>query len=55
MNDPELIKEIKILFPEINEIAVGKVQNFYKKDSTAVETALLYNSNSKIDEQKLQS
>ncbi len=55
MNDPELVKEIKILFPEINEIAVGKVQNFYTKDSVVVETALLYNSGSKVDEQKLQS
>jgi uncharacterized hydrophobic protein (TIGR00271 family) len=55
MDNPELVKEIKILFPEVNEIAVGKIQNFYTLDSTGVETAFLYKTDSKIDEPKLKS
>lgn len=55
MDNPALVKEIKILFPEVKEIAVGKIQNFYTTDSTAVETALLYKADEKIDEQKLKS
>ncbi|MDR6406608.1 MULTISPECIES: DUF389 domain-containing protein [Chryseobacterium] len=55
MDNPELVKEIKILFPEVDEIAVGKIQNFYTLDSTGVETAFLYKTDSKIDEPKLKS
>ena len=51
----KLVKEIKILFPEVNEIAVGKIQTFYTLDSTGVETAFLYKTDSKIDEPKLKS
>lgn len=53
MDDPELIKEIGILFPEVEEISLGKLKTFYKPDSTEVETAFIYHSNTKIDEEKL--
>lgn len=55
MNNPELMKEIQILFPEVKEIALGKLQNFYANDSSSVETAFLYHSDSKIDEVKLKA
>ena len=55
MENPELIKEIQILFPEVKEMAVGKLQNFYTKDSSSVETAFLYQADSKIDEPKLKA
>ena len=55
MENPELIKEIQILFPEVKEMAVGKLQNFYTKDSSSVETAFLYQTDSKIDEPKLKA
>lgn len=55
VDNPELIKEIKILFPEINEMAIGKIQNFYKPDSAVAETTFLYRSEANIDEVKLKS
>jgi hypothetical protein len=51
--NPELVKEIKILFPEIKEISLGKLQTFYKPDSTGVETAIIYQSENPLDEEKL--
>jgi uncharacterized hydrophobic protein (TIGR00271 family) len=51
--NPELVKEIKILFPEIKEISLGKLQTFYKPDSTGVETAIIYQSENQVDEEKL--
>lgn len=53
MDNPELVKEIGILFPEVQEISLGKLQTFYKPDSTGVETAFIYESHTKIDEEKL--
>lgn len=55
MNDPELIKEIGILFPEVQEISLGKVQTFYKPDSVGVNTAFIYHSTAKTDEVKLKA
>ncbi|OVE60682.1 DUF389 domain-containing protein [Chryseobacterium mucoviscidosis] len=53
MDNSELNKEIQILFPEVKEFAVGRLQNFYTKDSLSVETAFLYKTDAKIDEDKL--
>ncbi|HCR76365.1 MAG TPA: hypothetical protein DIW37_08205 [Chryseobacterium sp.] len=55
MDNPELNKEIQILFPEVKEFAVGRLQNFYTKDSLSVETAFLYKTDAKIDEDKLKA
>ncbi|HAO06878.1 MAG TPA: hypothetical protein DCQ50_07795 [Chryseobacterium sp.] len=55
MDNPELNKEIQILFPEVKEFAVGRLQNFYTKDSLSVETAFLYKADAKIDEDKLKA
>lgn len=52
-DNPELIKEINILFPEITNISFGKLQNFEKKDSMYVNNVLLYESGKSIEEEKL--
>ncbi|MET3535985.1 DUF389 domain-containing protein [Chryseobacterium limigenitum] len=54
-DNPELIKEIGILFPEVKNISLGKLQTFYKPDSAGVETAFIYRSETKIDEEKLKA
>lgn len=55
MDNPELVKEVKILFPEIQKMAIGKLQNYYTADSTDLETAFVYESDIKIDEERLRS
>lgn len=51
--DSELIDEVKILFPEIDEISLGKINSFTKNDSTYQNTMILYSSNDPVDEEKL--
>ncbi|HAY3542320.1 TPA: DUF389 domain-containing protein [Elizabethkingia anophelis] len=53
IENPKLIKEIGILFPEISEVSLGKIDNYYPNDSTGISAVLLYKSNKKIDEDKL--
>lgn len=53
IENPKLIKEIGILFPEISEVSLGKMNNYYPNDSTAISTVVLYKSDKKIDEEKL--
>lgn len=55
MDNPELVKEVKILFPEVQKMAIGKLQNYYTPDSTGLETAFVYESETKIDEEKLRA
>lgn len=55
INNPELASEIRILFPDMQDIAIGKMQDFVTKDSVAVKTYLVYKSAKKIDEDKLKS
>ncbi|WP_261512986.1 DUF389 domain-containing protein [Chryseobacterium paludis] len=55
MDNPELVKEVKILFPEVQEMAIGKLQNYITADSTSLETAFIYQSETKIDEKKLKA
>lgn len=53
IENPKLIKEIGILFPEISEVSLGKIDNYYPNDSTATSTIVVYKSDKKIDEEKL--
>ena len=53
IENPKLIKEIGILFPEISEISLGKMDNYYTNDSVSTSTVLLYKANKKTDEDKL--
>ena len=52
-DDPELVKEVKVLFPEITEISFGKVNNYFSIDSTFQSTVVIYKVNKKIDTSKL--
>jgi len=53
INNPELVSEINILFPEIKNVAFGKMQDFVTKDSVSLKTYLIYKSDKNIDENKL--
>ncbi len=53
VDNPELISEVRILFPEMENISVGKMQDFVSKDSVVLKTYLIYKSTKKIDEEKL--
>lgn len=54
INDPILINEIKILFPEIQQISIGKLNYFNETDnSTTLQTIILYHSNQSINENQL--
>ncbi|PUB34354.1 putative hydrophobic protein (TIGR00271 family) [Elizabethkingia sp. YR214] len=53
IENPKLIKEIGILFPEISEVSLGKMDNYYSNDSVSTSTVLLYKANKKTDEDKL--
>lgn len=52
-DNPVLYKELVILFPEIQNIAIGKVQNFIKADSVVESTIVMYSADKSIDEAKL--
>lgn len=51
IENPKLIKEIGILFPEISEVSLGKMNNYYSNDSVSTSTVLLYKADKKTDEQ----
>ena len=52
-DDPKLINEIDILFPEIKVYSVGKQLHMIRQDSTVVNTVLLYEAESPLtDENK---
>ncbi|AQX10277.1 DUF389 domain-containing protein [Elizabethkingia ursingii] len=53
ITNPQLIKEITILFPEISEVSLGKIDNYYPNDSTVTSAVLLYKAEKKVDEEKL--
>ena len=53
INNPELVSEINILFPEIKNVAFGKMQDFVTKDSVTVKTYLIYKSDKNINENRL--
>ncbi|MBO6211605.1 DUF389 domain-containing protein [Algoriella sp.] len=52
-DDPELVQEVKVLFPEITEISFGKINNYFSKDSTFQSTVVIYKVDKKIDAPKL--
>ncbi len=54
IEDKDLINEVKILFPGISEISLGKMNgNFTKNDSTYQKTVVLYSADASVDEEKL--
>lgn len=53
-DNPELFNEAKVLFPEITDISVGKVNTFVSKDSSYLSTLILYGTNNTpVNEEKL--
>lgn len=48
IDDPVLMKEIKILFPQISNISLGKIEQYPSTDSTRIQLVLLYRQNEKI-------
>ncbi len=55
IDNPGMVKEIKIVFPEISQISLGKINSYSAKDSMKVQTVVLYHADSKIDEPKLKA
>ncbi len=55
IGSPQLVSEIKILFPDINNISIGNVQSYNKDNEVNLETVVFYESTKKIDEAKLKS
>jgi uncharacterized hydrophobic protein (TIGR00271 family) len=55
VEDASFVKELKILFPDINKVSVGKLEEYVNADSTRFQTALIYQSQRKIDQNKLKS
>lgn len=52
-DNPVLYKELVLLFPEVQNIAIGKVQNFVKADSVVESTIVMYKADKSVDEVKL--
>ncbi|EFK56072.1 DUF389 domain-containing protein [Sphingobacterium spiritivorum] len=50
-DDPKLINEIDILFPEIKVYSVGKQLHVIRQDSTVVNTVLLYEAESPLSDE----
>lgn len=48
IDDPILMKEIKILFPQISNISLGKIEQYPSTDGTKIQLVLLYKQNEKI-------
>ncbi len=52
-DNAQLYRELTVLFPEVQHIAIGKVQNFIKADSIVESTVAVYTADKNIDEAKL--
>lgn len=53
LDDPKLVKELRILFPDIKDVAIGKLTNYSAADSTSLPIVCIYYTDVKIDESKL--
>lgn len=55
ISDTHLAKEIKILYPEIKNISLGKMNLHNENDSTIIRTVVIYKAQQKINEQQLKN
>lgn len=55
IGSPNLVKEVRILFPQIENISVGKMSSYNKKDSTFTNTIILYSTEGEINEEQLKN
>ncbi|MBS1749697.1 MAG: DUF389 domain-containing protein [Bacteroidetes bacterium] len=53
LDDPALTKELNILFPAIENISLGKIEQYPGTDSVQIQCILLYSASKDIEEQKL--
>lgn len=53
VNDPSLVREMNILFPELRDITLGKVEKYPATDSAKLSFLFLYGSRAKTDTTKL--
>jgi len=49
VNDPGLVNEMAILFPDLKDIALGNVQKYISSDSVQIELVVMYNSSHALD------
>ena len=54
-SDPNLVKEISILFPEISGIAIGKIDRYPGTDSVKTQTVVVYTRSNKANDNKLRN
>jgi len=55
IEDTGLIREVQILFPEMEALSIGKVQVDQATDSSGIRTVLIYRSAEKLEEAKLEA
>lgn len=58
INDPGLVNELNILFPELKDISMGKIEKYITPDSVKTEWLVLYNldiKNKGVDKTKIKS
>ncbi len=55
VDDPSITKELRILFPSINDISIGKIEQHPNTDSTNIQFILLYQASQKLEEDKLKA
>jgi uncharacterized hydrophobic protein (TIGR00271 family) len=53
VSDPKLIAEIKIIFPQLSNISLGKAERFAGTDSARLDFVVLYESSAAVDTAKL--
>ena len=55
LGNPNLFKQVEVLFPEVKEFSLGKLNNFIAADSTQIETVVLYRAKDSINESQFKS
>lgn len=53
LSDSTIIKELRILFPSISQLSIGKVEQYEPSDSSFIHGMLLYKTTQAIEESKL--
>lgn len=51
--DKQLLNEVKVLFPKVNQISFGVLKDFSPKDSILQQKIVVYSTQSAVDEKKL--
>ena len=55
IEDPNVVKEMKILFPELKDITLGKMEQYPQTDSTRMQTVLMYTAEKPVETLKLKN